>query len=86
MPAGGLHVLKFVFVIEKCLFCPERMECVGRDVSTDGNRPVQSKHSLLKTSPSFKVARDIHSFLGFLNFYRVIIFRILSNALNPSGI
>ena len=55
--------------LKKCLFCPERMEFVGHDVCTDGNRPAQSKHSLLKTWPPFKVARDIHSFLGFLNFY-----------------
>ena len=50
-------------------FCIERMEFVGHDVCTDGNKPAQSKHSLLKTWPPFKVARDIHSFLGFLNFY-----------------
>ena len=55
--------------LKKYLFCPERMEFVGHDVCTDGNRPAQSKHSLLKTWQPFKVARDIHSFLGFLNFY-----------------
>ena len=32
--------------LKKCLFCPERMEFVGHDVCTDGNRPAQSKHSL----------------------------------------
>ena len=55
------------------LFCPEQMEFVGHDMCTDGNRPAQSKHSLLKTWPSFKVARDIHSFLGFLIFYNSYI-------------
>ena len=35
--------------LKKCLFCPKRMEFVGHDVCADGNRPAQSKHSLLKT-------------------------------------
>ena len=55
--------------LKKCLFCPERKEFVGHDVCTNVNRPAQSKHSLLKTWPGFKVARDVSSFLGFLNFY-----------------
>ena len=59
---------KMSFSLMKCLFCPERMEFVGHDVCIDGNRPAQSKHSLLKTWPPFEVARDIHSFLGILNF------------------
>jgi len=45
------------------------MECAGHDVCINGNRPAQSKHSLLKTWPNFRVARDISSFLGFMNFY-----------------
>jgi len=55
--------------LKKCLFCPERIEFVGHDVCEDGNRPAQSKHELLKTWPTFQVARDVASFLGFLNFY-----------------
>ena len=55
--------------LKKCLFCQERVEFVGHDVCEDGNRPAQSKHELLKTWPTFQVARDIASFLGFLNFY-----------------
>ena len=59
--------------LKKCLFCPERMEFVGHDVCTDGNRPAQSKHSLLKSWPVFRIARDVSSFLGFLNFYGTYI-------------
>ena len=44
------------------------MEFVGHDVCIDGNRPAHSKHTFLKTWPPFKMARDIHSFLGFMNF------------------
>ena len=35
--------------LKKCAFCPECMAFVGRDVCIDGNRPTQSKRSLLKT-------------------------------------
>ena len=59
--------------LKKCVFCPKRMEFVGHDVCTGGNKPTQSKHSLLKTWPPFEVARDIHSFLGFLIFYNKYI-------------
>ena len=55
--------------LKKCLFCPDRMEFVGHDVCIDGNRPAMSKHALLKAWPPFKLARDVASFLGFLNFY-----------------
>ena len=59
--------------LKKCLFCPERMEFVGQDVCENGNRPAQSKRGLLETWPKFEVARDVASFLGFLNFYSMYI-------------
>ena len=49
------------------------MEFVGHDVCPDGNCPAQSKHSLLKPWPTFRIARDIMSVLGFLNFYSMYI-------------
>ena len=49
------------------------MEFVGHDVCINGNHPYQPKHSLTKTWPPFKVARDVASFLGFLNFYSIYI-------------
>ena len=49
------------------------MEFVGHDVCPDGNRPAQSKFDLLKTWPPFKYARDVASFLGFMNFYSAYI-------------
>ena len=59
--------------LKKTLFCPERIEFVGHDVYENENRPAQSKHSLLKTWPEFKIARDVASFLGFMNFYSLYI-------------
>ena len=59
--------------LKKCLFCPERMEFVRHDVCTNDNRPAQSKHSLLKSWPVFKIARDVSSLLGFMNFYATYI-------------
>ena len=54
--------------LKTCLFCPERMGFVGHDICSDGNQEAQSKHSLLKPWPPFKVARDIHSFFWFPDF------------------
>ena len=55
--------------LKKCLFFPPRIEFVGHDVCADGNRPAQTKRSLLNAWPIFKTVRDLHSFVGFLNFY-----------------
>ena len=41
--------------LKKCLFCPERMEFVGRDVCININRPAQLKPSMMKTWPPFEV-------------------------------
>ena len=35
----------------------------------DGNRPAQSKHNLVKTWPVIRTVRDLHSFMGFMNFF-----------------
>ena len=69
MSAQSLHVSKPQFVFEEMLVCPKRIEFVGHDVCADGNRPAQSKHSLLQTWPKFIVSRDVSSFLGVMNFY-----------------
>ena len=45
------------------------MEFVSVDSCLDGNRPAISKSELYKHWPPFFVARDIASFLGFVNFY-----------------
>ena len=45
------------------------MEFVGNDVCINGNFPSQSKHYLMNNWPPFEVARDVASFLGFLNFH-----------------
>jgi hypothetical protein len=59
--------------LKKCLFFPKRMELVGIDVCEDGNRPAMSKHELLKNWPTFTCARNVASFLGFVNFYSKFI-------------
>ncbi|MFN3129889.1 reverse transcriptase domain-containing protein, partial [Roseibium sp.] len=55
--------------LTKSLFFNPRIEFVGQDLCADGNRPAQSKHKLLQSWPTFRIARDIASFLGFINFY-----------------
>ena len=49
------------------------MEFVGHDVSENGNRPAMSKHALMEQWPAFVIARDISSFIGFINFYSAYI-------------
>lgn len=60
-------------LLKKCLFCQGHMEFVGHDGCPGGNCPAQPKHSLLKTWPAFRIARDVASFLGFLNLYAYYI-------------
>ena len=48
---------------------PAGMDFFGIDSCLDGNRPAMSKSELYKNWPPFLVARDIASFLGFMNFY-----------------
>ena len=59
--------------LHKCLFFPAPMEFVGVDSCLIGNRPAMSKSKLYKQWPPFVVARDIASFLGFMNFYSKFI-------------
>jgi hypothetical protein len=44
-------------------------EFVGIDVCADGNRPAQSKHTLLKTWPAPETVCNIAKFIGFAQFY-----------------
>ena len=59
--------------LKKSFFCPARMEFVGHDVCENGNRPAMSKHALMKHWPAFVIARDVASFVGFMNFYSMYI-------------
>ncbi len=45
------------------------MEFIDIDVCKNSNRPVMSKHELLSHWPPFTTARDVTSFIGFLDFY-----------------
>jgi hypothetical protein len=42
---------------------------VGIDICADGNRPAQSKHTLLKTWPAPKNVCNVAKFIGFAQFY-----------------
>ena len=42
--------------LKKSFFSPKQMEFVGHDVCLGGNRPTQSKHSLMATWPVLKIA------------------------------
>jgi len=59
--------------LKKSFFCPDRMEFVSHDICANGNCPAMSKHALLAHWPPFIIARDIASFVGFLNFYSCYI-------------
>jgi hypothetical protein len=55
--------------LRKSHIFPSRFEFVGIDICADGNRPAQSKHTLLKTWPAPKNVRDVDKFIGFAQFY-----------------
>ena len=59
--------------LKKCVFFSKRMELLGIDCCNNGNCPVMSKKEVYKHWPPFVVARDIASFLGFMNFYSKFI-------------
>jgi len=52
--------------LKKSFFYPERMECVGRDVCPNSNRPAMSKHALLERWPRFVTAYDFYWLPDFL--------------------
>jgi hypothetical protein len=55
--------------LKKSYNFPLRFEFVGIDVCADGNRPAESKHTLLKTWPAPETVCDIAKFIGFAPFY-----------------
>ena len=74
MPTRCLPLSELVtFSQEKFAFCPERMEFVGHDVCSNGNRPAMSKRALLEHWPTFVTALDIAYFIGYLIFYSIYI-------------
>jgi hypothetical protein len=46
-----------------------RFEFLGINVCADGNRPAQSKHTLLKTWPAPETVRNVAMFIGLAQFY-----------------
>jgi len=55
--------------LRKSHIFPSRFEFVGIDVCADGNRPAQSKHTLLSKWPAPETVRDVAKFIGFAQFY-----------------
>eukprot|EP00970_Alexandrium_tamarense_P020839 scaffold15742_cov228-Alexandrium_tamarense.AAC.1 len=59
--------------LRKSSFFRPRFEFVGHDICSDGIRPAQSKHILLKSWPDPAIVRDIASLVGFAQFYSAYI-------------
>jgi hypothetical protein len=55
--------------LRKSHIFPSSFKFVGIDVCSDGNRPAQSKHTLLKTWPAPETVRNVAKFIGFAQFY-----------------
>ncbi len=53
---------------KSCIF-PSHFKFVGINACADGNRPAQSKHTLLKTWPAPETVHNITKFIGFAQFY-----------------
>jgi hypothetical protein len=59
--------------LKKSFIFPKRVEFVGVDVCSDGNRPAQSKHNLLHLWKTPAIVRVVAKFVGFLQFYSQFI-------------
>jgi hypothetical protein len=59
--------------LRKSHIFPKRFEFVGIDVCANGNRPAQSKHTLLQTWPTPKTVCNVAKFIGFVQFYSQFI-------------
>jgi hypothetical protein len=55
--------------LRKRYFFPAQFEFVGVNMRENGNRPAQSKHSLLKTWPAPEFVQDVAKLIGFAQFY-----------------
>ncbi len=55
--------------LHKSFFFAKRFKFVGMDMCDNGNRPAQSKHSLLKTWPAPEFVHGIAKLIGFAQFY-----------------
>ncbi len=55
--------------LRKSHIFPLHFKFVRIDVCSDGNRPAQSKHTLLKTWPALETVRNVAKFIGFAQFY-----------------
>jgi hypothetical protein len=55
--------------LRKSHIFPSRFEFVGINICAGGNRPAQSKHTLLSTWPAPETVRDVAKFIGFAQFY-----------------
>jgi hypothetical protein len=73
MPTANMQSLSPHPQYEKEPLFPKRLEFVSIDISPDGNRPVMSKHELLKHWHIPEYVQDVAGFVGFLQFYSKFI-------------
>ncbi|XP_054154595.1 uncharacterized protein LOC128953145 [Oppia nitens] len=59
--------------IEKCEFLCKEVKYLGHIVSSDGIKPDEDKIKSVKAFPIPKKVRDVQSFLGLANYYRVFV-------------
>ena len=57
------------FHLNKCRFLQSRVEFVGRDLTSDGDCPAQSKFDLIRDWEVLKSGQSLHSFVDLLLFY-----------------
>ena len=59
----------------KCEFCKPRIEYLGHIVSKDGIEVNPKKIEAIVKWPRPKTVTQVHSFLGFCNYYRKFIYK-----------
>jgi hypothetical protein len=69
MSIEDLPSLSFISEFAQEPFFLSHFKFVGINVCADGNRPAQSKHTLLRTWPAPKTVCDVFKFIGFAQFY-----------------
>jgi hypothetical protein len=60
---------RVTFQLKKCEFLTNRIECVGHDITPDGNCPAESKFDLITDWPLPQNGQSLGSFIGLLTFY-----------------
>ena len=62
----------------KCIFAASSLEFLGHHISANGIAPLPSKGQALQDFPPPSTVRELHEFLGLINFYRRFVPRCAS--------